>query len=146
MSFAYVVHSLPLSLLAGLLAAAAAWQWNRGFAHLSEVGQCTCPLVSLLAPLGEEAAKTLLAMLLGADIFLSHFFFGAVEGIWEVFSVRRGGFYAGLAALAGHSVFGYLTVFALEWYGALLPALAAGYLAHTVWNFTVLTCIAPRGK
>lgn len=138
-TFGLGVSALPLSFLTGVLAAALVWQLNKVITFLLP----SRPV--LLAPLGEEVVKTLLAVLLGANIFLAHFFFGAVEGVWEMFSVRRGGFYTGLSALASHSIFGYITVFVYETWGILLLALAAGYLAHVAWNYAVLKYFA-RGS
>lgn len=92
-----------------------------------------------LAPLVEEVAKTVPAVLFSVDIFFTHLFFGVVEGAWELVSSRRNGFYAGLSAVAGHSVFGFITVFVLQAYGALALALAAAYLAHAAWNHVIMS-------
>ncbi len=136
LSFGLGVSALPLSLFTGVLAAVLVWQLNKVITSLIPERRV------LLSPLGEEAVKTLLAVLFGANIFLAHFFFGAVEGVWEMFSVRRGGFYAGLSALASHSIFGYITVFVYETWGVLLLALEAGYLVHVTWNYVILKYFA----
>ncbi len=91
-----------------------------------------------LAPLVEEVAKTAPAVLFSVDIFFTHLFFGVVEGAWELISGRRNGFYAGLSAVASHSVFGFITVFVLQAYGALALALAVAYLVHAAWNHVVM--------
>lgn len=122
----------------GVLAAILAWQFNR------IIGSRPVWKQAYLAPLTEEAVKTLPAALLSADIFFTHFFFGAVEGIWEMSTNRRNGFYAGLSSLASHSIFGYITFFAYDLFGSLAPALAAGYLAHAVWNYAVLEYFPAR--
>ena len=60
---------------------------------------------------------------------LTHLAFGAVEGLWEYLN-RRNGYYAGLAALASHSIFGFITLSVYRYYVALTLALAAGCLTH----------------
>ncbi|MDF9407716.1 hypothetical protein L7E55_04970 [Pelotomaculum isophthalicicum JI] len=95
------------------------------------------PNIIYYAPLVEELSKTVPAVLTGASLFFTHAFFGVIEAAWEMFTLRRNGLYAGLAALASHSIFGLITVLAYERYGAAAPALFAGYLAHAAWNGTV---------
>ncbi|BAF58295.1 MAG: hypothetical protein HPY89_09780 [Pelotomaculum sp.] len=97
----------------------------------------------IVASFVEEALKTLPAAFFSASIFLTHLFFGAAEGIWEILAGRRNGFYAGLSALASHSLFGCITLFACDFYG-VVPALAAGYLAHALWNYAVLEYLPAR--
>lgn len=122
----------------GLFAAALAWNLNKLLVRLP-VGR-----LILLTPLVEETAKTLAAVLLAVDIFFTHLFFGVVEGAWEMFTARRNGFYAGLSALASHSIFGTITVVMYDLYGALIPALGAGYLAHAAWNYAILEYFPTR--
>jgi len=126
-----------ISLFLGLSAAALAWQLNKAPVFWVPRGRV------ILAPLAEEFAKTLPAVVLGADIFMTHFFFGVVEGAWEFISGYRSGIYTGLAAVASHAIFGYLTFFVYVRTG-LVPALAAGYLAHAAWNYAVVKFFAPR--
>lgn len=120
------------------MAAALAWEVNK-FS-----GQWAGTRLIYLVPLVEEVSKTAPAVLFGGDILLTHLSFGAVEGIWEYFN-RRNGFYAGLAALASHSVFGFITLSVYRVY-AMLPALAAGFLAHTAWNYLVMRYMAHQHK
>lgn len=128
-----------LSIAAALLAAVLAWQLNRLLVYLP--GR----FLLFLAPLQEEAVKTLLAVYFGAYIFLSHMFFGAVEAVWEISFQRRNSFYAGLAALASHSVFGFIAAFVYALFDAALPAVFAGYLVHLTWNY-VVKVLANRRK
>ena len=138
------MHDLPVDtlrpLLLGVLAAALAWQANK------ILGRAPVKIRSALSPLAEEAAKTLPAALLSANIFFTHFFFGAVEGGWEMLSGRRNGFYAGLSALASHSVFGALTLLVYDLQGSLLASLAAGFLAHAAWNYAVVEFLSRRRR
>ncbi|OPY58861.1 MAG: hypothetical protein A4E55_00592 [Pelotomaculum sp. PtaU1.Bin035] len=124
-----------LSLAAALFAVALAWQLNLALARLPGTYRV------YLAPLSEEAAKTCTAVYTGASLFFTHALFGAAEAAWELLSQRRNGFYAGMAALASHSIFGIISVSVFELYDATLPALVAGYLAHTAWNFIVATMV-----
>ncbi|OPX89613.1 hypothetical protein [Pelotomaculum sp. PtaB.Bin117] len=124
-----------LSLAGALFAAGLAWQLNRCRAYLPGLNMV------YYTPLVEEFAKTVPAVLIGASLFFTHVFFGVVETVWELFSRRRNGLYAGLAALAGHSIYGFITAMAYERYGAVAPALFAGYLAHAAWNFTVASLV-----
>lgn len=124
--------SLLLSLFLGVIAAVLAWQVNKFF-----LGLWAGKRWVYLAPLVEEASKTAAAVLFGGDILLTHLAFGAVEGFWEYFN-RRNGYYAGLAALASHSIFGFVTLYVYRFYDVLPPALISGFLAHITWNCLVL--------
>jgi hypothetical protein len=121
------------------MAAALAWQVNK------LIGQWAGKRWVYLAPLVEETSKTTASVLFGGDILLTHLAFGAVEGFWEYFN-RRNGYYAGLAALASHSIFGFITFLVYHFYGTLTPALAAGILAHIAWNYLVVRYLAQRHK
>lgn len=121
-----------------MLASVLAWQFNR------ITGAGTVKKQVYLAPLAEEAVKTLPAAFLTADIILTHFFFGAVEGTWEIATKGRNSFYSGLSSVASHSIFGYLTFFAFNLSGSLVTALAGGYFAHALWNYAVLEYFPAR--
>lgn len=116
----------------GIAAAALAWHLNKA------LGRTAVSLPAYLPPLVEESAKTIPAVLLSTDIFYTHFFFGAVEGVWEMLAGGRAGVLPGLTALTGHAAFGAAAAYAYQLDGALLPALAAGYLLHAAWNCAVL--------
>lgn len=122
----------------GLLAAGLAWRLNRA------LGRMPAGRLVWLTPMVEEPAKTLPAVFFGADVFFTHFFFGAVEGTWELFSARRNGSYAGLSALVSHSIFGAATVFVYNFYGYPALALVAGYLTHAAWNYMVVEYFPAR--
>jgi len=128
-----------LSLAVALSAAALVWQLNRALACLPSVYRV------YLAPLQEEVAKTLPAVFLGAPLFFTHMLFGAIEAAWELLYQRRNSLYAGLAALLSHTVFGFVTASIYTPYEAVLPALAAGYLTHAAWNYTV-EVLVNRGR
>ncbi|OPZ73853.1 MAG: hypothetical protein BWY80_00807 [Firmicutes bacterium ADurb.Bin456] len=122
---------LLLPVLFGFVAAGLAWQFNKGLGRLpGAVPVC-------LAPLVEEMAKTVPAAFFNVDIFYTHFIFGLVEGTWELLSGRPAGFYAGLTAVASHSIFGFSTVLVLQTRGSLVLALGTAVLAHAAWNHVV---------
>ncbi|MDD4169639.1 MAG: hypothetical protein PHD36_05180 [Desulfotomaculaceae bacterium] len=129
-----------LSTAIALLAAALAWQLNRLLKNLPD------RYLFFLAPFQEEAVKTFPAIYMGVSIFFIHVLFGAVEAVWEIFSCCRNGFFAGLAALASHSAFGFITASTYALYDASLPAIFAGYLAHISWNYVVMLLATRRRK
>lgn len=116
------------ALAAASLAAGLTWILNRFTVQNKSY-------IVYVAPLAEEVLKTLPALWVGASLFFTHVFFGMIEAVWEMFAQRRNGFYAGLAALASHSVFGFVTVLVYERYASVPPAILAGYLAHAAWNY-----------
>ena len=78
--FSAAPDSLLKSVLLGLFAAGLAWQLNKFLGRLPGAAPAR------LAPLVEEAAKTVPAVLFVADIFFTHFVFGLAEGAWELVS------------------------------------------------------------
>lgn len=98
-----------------------------------------------LGPLMEEAAKTLPAFYLGADILLTHAAFGAVEACYDWLTSRRFGAKAAVLSLVGHSLFGLVTVGALALWGSVLLAAAAGLAGHLAWNVTLIRLLAEDG-
>lgn len=89
-------------------------------------------------PLLEESTKTLPAFLLGADILAVHITFGLAEAAYDWYQNARSGSKAALFSVAGHSLFGSATVFILALSGSIWLALAAGVVAHLVWNVSVI--------
>lgn len=115
--------------LAGLLAAATA----RGILGLvGRDGGLT--LTVLVAPVAEEVTKTGLALLLGADVFLTHVVFGGAELVAD-FSGGRG-IWPGLAALALHSLLGFVTAWFLAYAG--VAAVAPAVMLHVLWNYAAV--------
>ncbi|MDD3654112.1 MAG: hypothetical protein PHO01_08010 [Desulfotomaculaceae bacterium] len=127
-----------MSIAVALFAAALAWQLNRFLINLPD------RYLFFLAPLQEEAVKTLPAIYTDAPIFLVHVLFGAVEAVWEIYSHKRNGFFAGLAALASHSAFGFITALIYSLNNTALLAIMAGYLVHTLWNYMVVMATSRR--
>lgn len=98
--------------------------------------------VVLLGPAVEEAAKTLLALSLGAWLPGVHLGFGLIEGVWEWLS-GRGGRRAALVAVLTHGALGGLTWYVLGRTGSVWPAVCAAWLVHAAWNALVLRLARP---
>lgn len=98
--------------------------------------------VITLSPALEEAAKTLLAYYLGADIIVTHFVFGALEAAYDWRTSRRHGVAAAFLSIAGHGLFGLATVAVLALTGSVALGMAAGIILHLAWNVTVIRLAA----
>lgn len=94
--------------------------------------------VITVGPVLEEAAKTLPAFYLKADILLTHVTFGVIEAIYDWLTCGRSGAAAALGSVAGHALFGALTAAVLGLTGSLGLALLAGIGAHLIWNVTLI--------
>ncbi|MEG6586196.1 hypothetical protein [Dendrosporobacter sp. 1207_IL3150] len=90
------------------------------------------------SPILEEVTKTTLAFYLGADILAAHITFGFVEAGYDYYHNRYNGLKAALFSIAGHSLFGAMTIFILAISSSFLLALAAGIISHLIWNVTVV--------
>ena len=97
-----------------------------------------------LGPLLEEAAKTLPAYLLNADILLVHVLFGLLEALYDCQQSERHKIGAALASLGGHSLFGLVSVGFLSLTGVVWVGLAGGYIVHLVWNVFAVNFFSVR--
>ncbi len=93
-------------------------------------------------PALEEAVKTVPAFYLGADVLLTHVLFGVIEGGYDWRTSPRHGPAAALLSVAGHGLFGAVTVAAVYLTGSLGLALAAGIAAHIAWNAALIRLTA----
>ena len=93
-------------------------------------------------PALEEAAKTLLAYQLGADIFATHVVFGFVEAVYDWATSERQGLVAAMMSILGHSIFGLVTISAVYLSGSIMLALITAILAHLAWNITMIRLLA----
>lgn len=89
-------------------------------------------------PVVEEAAKTLLAWQLSADILLTHIVFGLLEGTHDWLTGGQYRLQAALASVAGHALFGYSTVAVLGFTGSVLLAAAGAMVIHGAWNMAII--------
>lgn len=113
---------------AGITAVAAAYLINRLL--LNFLGP---PVLVLLVPVWEEAAKTLAAHFWQAGLVETHLLFGLCEACSDLRQGGRGRV-AALLSLLGHGLFGTATYLALSLTGSLLAGLAAGTFLHSGWN------------
>lgn len=121
----------------GCLVAALSFLLNRML--VKQIGLKT---VITASPVIEEGTKTLLAFFLGADILAAHVTFGVVEACYDWHQNGRTGMKAALFSIGGHSVFGIVTILLLSISGSIGLALAAGIVAHIIWNVTVIRIYA----
>lgn len=126
-----------MAYILAVLMAALAFLLNRAALGISGV-----KAVITWGPTLEEAVKTLPAYWLGADIFLTHVLFGAIEAAHDWLTSRRRGAAAAFFSLAGHSLFGAVTVVVLHFAGSPALALAAGIAAHLAWNVALIRLTA----
>lgn len=132
--------------LAGLLAAETAFLVNRlllgVLADSARAEGRPAPgagglLVSAI-PAVEEAAKDLVALLSGADLFGTHIVFGLAEAGFETVIGEGRGLVAGLFGLIGHALFGAATSWALVRTRSAFLAAGAGIALHIAWNALAL--------
>lgn len=128
------------TLLVGFLAALGA-----GLLNQLLLGQRVRHVPATLGPLVEEALKTGLALVTGTSLPGVHSTFGLVEGLWELGyrPVKPGGYFTrwgpALAALGGHSLFGWLAFLAYNRTSRPSLAWAIGFLAHLAWNRGIIS-------
>lgn len=90
-------------------------------------------------PVVEEAAKTLFAYYLGANLIMVHTIFGVIEAgyDWKQRSTR-GAVAASLLSIAGHSLFGAGSAGVLILTDSLWLGLAAGIALHLAYNVAIV--------
>lgn len=97
-----------------------------------------------LGPVVEEAAKTLFAYYLGADIIIVHTVFGVIEALYDWYQNSGRQLIAPILSIAGHSLFGIGTVGALITFDNIWMGLAAGIVFHLVYNVTIVRLMADK--
>ena len=95
-------------------------------------------------PVAEEAAKTLFAYYLGADLITVHAVFGVIEAGYDWQQGSRDGLTAPLLSIAGHSLFGMGSAGVLLLTGSLWLGLAAGIALHLGYNVAVVRLLANK--
>lgn len=116
-------------LLAGLLAAGICWYLNGLMVDKFERWW-----VIIFGPGVEEILKTGLAIILSANILLTHAVFGVVEAVRDVSSGQTSGIVAGIASLVGHCFFGYLAFWGYVRFQSFTYAIFIPLTAHLLWN------------
>lgn len=112
-------------------------------ALLKHIGNIT---VISMSPAVEEMSKTLLAYYLDADIFATHVTFGLLEAVYDWYNGTKDSGKAAALSIAGHSLFGVLTLVVLKLAGSIWPALGAGLATHLAWNVTMIRLIREDRK
>ncbi|MBZ4688235.1 MAG: hypothetical protein PWQ96_864 [Clostridia bacterium] len=126
-------------IMVGLLVSLIAWLVNRYFViNLGSAG------LIAVAPILEEVLKTGGAVLLGADIFFVHAFFGAAEAVIDI-NTGAHSKSAGILSFLGHLLFGYLAAVAYH-IANIWWALIAGIVVHILWNFSIVLLVSMRNK
>lgn len=90
------------------------------------------------SPILEEAAKTLLSYLLGADILATHFTFGILEALYDWHISPKYKLWAALSSMSGHGLFGLITMGILFMTGSIWMGLMGGIVTHLCWNAAVV--------
>jgi hypothetical protein len=101
-------------------------------------------IIYTLAPVLEEALKTLPSLYWNVPLFLVHFLFGIGEAVYDL--THSSSRYQGMAAFLSvfsHSLFGGLTYLVLRLGGPPMGALLAAILVHGLWNFRMVARFAP---
>jgi hypothetical protein len=85
-------------------------------------------------PVFEEAAKTILAYYLYADILVTHVVFGVLEAGYDYLTGSRNRLGAAMGSVVGHMVFGLVTVYVISVSGSLWLGLVCASVVHLCWN------------
>lgn len=119
-------------LISSLLAAVLALLFNPYFVKL-----WGDRAIAVIVPIAEELLKTLIAVILSASIFYTHFSFGVIEAIWDM-RVNTKGFQAAIFSLLTHSLFGFITLYTYNLTGFLLWGIILSIIIHIIWNSYIL--------
>lgn len=90
-------------------------------------------VIITISPVIEEMLKTLLPFYLDANILTTHVVFGVIEAVYDMVQSQEHGITAAVLSVAGHGLFGALTVYAMQTAGIYI-GLASGIIAHLLWN------------
>jgi len=96
-------------------------------------------VIIYLSPILEELFKTGFALVLKGKVFLSHTTFGVAEAVYDIWSNDgTTAYWAGLASIISHSVFGILTQYFIYRTGNSFFGIAIAVLIHIAWNYKVI--------
>jgi len=119
-------------ILAGLIAAFAAWIFNR-----YAVNSWGDLAIAYIVPVAEEIFKTFIAIIFGASIFYTHFSFGVIEAVWDM-KVNIKGFRPAVFDLLTHSIFGLITIYSFRFTGSLIFGILFSTITHIAWNSYII--------
>lgn len=118
------------SLAAGVIAAAAAYIFNRII--IEKAGNKG--IVSLI-PIVEELLKSLTAVYLGTSIISVHSVFGAIEAGYEIRGAKSiKGVLGGITSFVMHGLLGLVTAAVWTWTNNLFLGIGASAMLHSLWN------------
>ncbi|AKL93625.1 hypothetical protein CACET_c01070 [Clostridium aceticum] len=120
--------------IAGILSAALAYLCNKVILKSFQDEGLT-----ILVPLLEEMAKTTFAFFLKTNIIGTHFIFGCIEGIYDIFtSSKKIGKWAAVASILSHSFFGMVTYLTYTKTKFGFIAILVSWIFHSGWNWYVV--------
>ncbi|HAK74710.1 MAG TPA: hypothetical protein DCP36_16290 [Sporomusaceae bacterium] len=99
-------------------------------------------VVLTYGPAVEEAAKTLLAWYLGADILATHIMFGLLGSGYDWLTSGLNGTKAAVCSVAGHTLFGVITVGMIDLTGSVWLAVSGAIVTHVIWNTVIIRLYA----
>ena len=123
---------------AAVLAAILSFICNRAGALLAGRGCMGIGDLARVLPVLEEALKTTCAVATGAPVIWTHVVFGLIEGIYDLIFSQRSRVAVGIAGVAGHSVFGVITVAVSSITSSLSLGVIMSCLVHILWNTWVV--------
>jgi len=128
------IDRITFSIVSGLAAAIFAYFINSK--SLKYLGQ---EVVTYWAPVFEESLKTGFAIILGANIIISHGSFGAVEALYDIYKSRGNiAYLAGFTGFVSHLFFGVLTQYMIEYFDSYFFAVLIVIGIHIFWNTIVI--------
>lgn len=120
-------------LWAGLFAAAGAWILNRFVVkHWGEAA------IIWVIPWLEEILKTGIAVLLKANLVLTHGIFGLIEASHDYLVSPRWGLLAGLTGIVSHWFYGWFTAMLFKQTSSWLISIFCAGLLHVFWNHVMI--------
>lgn len=120
-------------LIAGIAAAIAAYIANITISRFAPRYS-----VTLFAPFLEEFLKTVVAILIGTDIVLSHTVFGVAEGVYDYFyAEKKVNGRSAVLSVVSHWIFGYITLRLKMKIGVICAIVIVAFI-HSLWNIIMM--------
>jgi hypothetical protein len=100
--------------------------------------------VMWVGPVMEEVAKTGMAWILDTAVWPVHLYFGTMEGLLDIRTGASHRYGAALVSLAGHSIFGYATLWGTRAFSSIAVGMMLGIGIHVLWNSYVIVFLVKR--
>lgn len=92
-----------------------------------------------ISPILEETFKTGFALLLAGNILFAHVTFGVAEAVYDIWTNKGAiAYWAGVASIVSHGVFGMVTQYFIYRTGSNLIGIGAAILLHVAWNYKII--------